>query len=95
MFFYFLVLSCAVVKDQFCADLEAADFLHISLSLEVGLGAAIKDNGCEIFLTYTSLSRQKRVGDQGVSSSIKEKKKKIPLLNSMKCIRNHEGERLH
>lgn len=76
MFSYFLVLSCAIVKDQFCADPEAADFLHISLALEVGLGAAIKDNGCETFLTYTSLSRQKKVGDQDMSSQHQGKGKK-------------------
>ena len=71
--FYFLVVSCAIVKDQLCADPEAADFLHISLALEVGWGAAFKNNVCKTLLTYIPVIRQRRVGSQHVSSFIKEK----------------------
>lgn len=71
--FYFLVVSCAIVKDQLCVDPEAADFLHTSLALEVGQGAAFKNNGCKTFLTYIPVIRQRRVGSQHVSSLIKQK----------------------
>lgn len=60
---FFLVVLCPTVKDQLCADLEAADFLHMSLALEVNLGAAFQNN-CLTLLTYTSVSKQRRVGGQ-------------------------------
>lgn len=63
MFFFPLVVLYPVMKDQLCADPEAADFLHMSLAPEVDLGAAFK-NDCETLLTSTSVSKQRRVGGQ-------------------------------
>lgn len=67
MFFFFLVVSCPIVKDQLCSDPQATDLLHMSLILEVGLRAAFKNNDCETFVIYTSVSKQKRVGSQDMS----------------------------
>lgn len=84
------------MKDQLCADPEAADFLPVSLAL--GLGAAFKSNDCEALLTYTSVSKQRRVGGQEliyISSQPQGKGKKILVLNSVKHITNRAREWLY
>lgn len=93
--FFFLVVSCAIVKDQLYADPEAADFLYMFLALEMGLWAAFKNNDCDTFLTYTFVSKQRRVGGKGVSSQHQGKGKKVPLITPVKHTVNHAGEWLH
>lgn len=66
--FFFLVVLCVIVKDQFYVDLEVVDFLYMFLVLEMGFWVVFKNNDCDIFFIYIFVSKQRRVGGKGVSS---------------------------